>query len=114
MGTAEGGEGRWEQAGSGDGEPAQADGGVFVGEAGEFPGGGVDLVDHARGPAHHDLPGRGEPYAVVAAFQQGCAGRAFQGRDLPGDGRLGVVERCRRGGERAALGHLPEDAQRGE
>jgi hypothetical protein len=87
---------------------------VLVRQARQLPRGRVDLVDHGGGAAHHDVTGRGQPHAVVPAFQQPGARGPFERRDLPGHRGLRVPERGRRRGEGAALGHLPEHAQRGQ
>ena len=112
MGTAQGREGAGHQAGPRAGVPAQADRSRLGGQASELPRGGVDLIEHGRGAAQHDVSCGGRPHPVVAPFQQRRPCRPFQRGDLPGDRRLGVTQRGRCGGEGAPLGHLAEDPQR--
>ncbi|MGW5360562.1 hypothetical protein [Actinopolymorpha pittospori] len=47
------------------GEPAEPDRPVLLGQAGQFPHGRINLVDHDGRASQHDPPGVGELYPVV-------------------------------------------------
>src|SRR5207245_9908248 len=57
------------------------------------------------------LPRGGQAHAASVALEQLHARLRLQRRDLLRDGRLGVGQRLRGGGERAALGDLAQDPQ---
>ncbi len=114
MALAQGGERAWHQDGARAGEPAEADRAEIAGQAGQLACARVDLVDDHGRVAQHDPARRGQPDAVVAAFEEGRARGAFERGDLARDGGLRVAEGGGRRGERAALGHLAEHPQGGE
>jgi hypothetical protein len=61
--------------------------------------------------AQHDLARLGHAQRARLAVDQARADLALEARDLLRDGRLGVGQRVRRGGEGAAQRHLSEDSE---
>ena len=91
------------------GDPDAADEPVRVG--GDVGRGGLELREHDVGVADQDLGGAGEPHAAAVALDDGLADLALERGELLGHGRGREVERVGRGGDRAVLGDLAQDAQ---
>ena len=93
------------QRGGGDGERA---GWVGDGTADVGPG-GVQAEKDGTGVFEEALAGRGRDHGT--AVEKRRTEVVFEGGDVLGDGRLGVAEAGRGGGERTALGDRDEGPQ---